>query len=82
MLQQVDESVKLIFLCSPCNPTGVRLNKEDVVKLLDNYHGIVAIDEAYVDFDDEPSLSSLIKQYPHLIIMQTLSKAFGLAGIR
>lgn len=77
---EADTSVKLIFVCSPNNPTGNRL--ENLEKLLDNFNGIVVADEAYIDFCPEHSLKSKINNYPNLIVMQTFSKAWALAGVR
>ena len=77
---ETDSSVKLIFVCSPNNPTGNRL--DNLEKLLENFNGIVVVDEAYVDFCPEQSLKSKINRYPHLVVMQTFSKAWALAGVR
>ncbi len=77
-----DEKLKLIFLCSPNNPTGNLLSVADIEFILNNYNGIVIIDEAYIDFCDQPSFIQKIEKYPNLIVIQTLSKAWGLAGIR
>ncbi|KAF9336685.1 histidinol-phosphate transaminase [Podila minutissima] len=80
-------NIKVIFLCSPGNPTGSALSHESMRRVLTmpNYKGIVAIDEAYVDFieaDKEGSTATWVKEYPNLIVMQTMSKSFGLAGVR
>lgn len=75
-----DSSIKLIFICSPNNPTGNRLDNIDY--LLDNFNGIVVLDEAYIDFCPEFSYLKKLDQFPNLIISQTLSKAWGLAGVR
>jgi len=77
-----DTKLKMVFICSPNNPTGNCMNYNDVVYILSNFKGIVVIDEAYMDFCDKPSFSKLIDQYPNLIVMQTFSKAFGLASVR
>jgi len=77
-----DKNLKLIFICSPNNPTGNAMNYPDVEKILSNFEGIVVIDEAYIDFSEKPSFIRLIERYPNLIIMQTFSKAFGLAAAR
>jgi len=77
-----DSSIKLIFICSPNNPTGNLINKSDIVFILNNFNGIVIIDEAYIDFAEENSLINLFNQYNNLIISQTLSKAWGLAAAR
>lgn len=78
----VDENTKLIFLCSPNNPTGNSLNREDVEIILNNFDGIVVIDEAYINYSRQRSFISELTEYPNLVVMQTLSKAWGLAGIR
>ncbi|SPN98599.1 probable histidinol-phosphate transaminase [Cephalotrichum gorgonifer] len=78
-------SIKVAYLCSPGNPTGSRLAKEDVTRVLSHptWNGIVVLDEAYVDFSPEgSSLAEWVLEWPNLIVMQTLSKAFGMAGIR
>jgi histidinol-phosphate aminotransferase len=82
ILDAVDENTKIIFLCSPNNPTGNSFSDESVVKLLQNFKGLVVIDEAYIDFSDKESWLTEIDEYPNLVITQTLSKAYGLAGIR
>ena len=82
ILDTVDDSTKIIFLCSPNNPTGNSFSDESVVKLLQNFKGLVVIDEAYIDFSKKESWLTEIDEYPNLIITQTLSKAYGLAGIR
>ncbi len=82
ILETVDENTKIIFLCSPNNPTGNSFSDESVVKLLQNFKGLVVIDEAYIDFSDKESWLTEIDEYPNLVITQTLSKAYGLAGIR
>ena len=75
-------SIKLLFLCSPNNPTGNCINKEDILFLAENFSGVVVIDEAYIDFSSRPSAIQLINSFPNLIVVQTLSKAWGLAGAR
>ncbi|MBC7846150.1 MAG: histidinol-phosphate transaminase [Flavobacterium sp.] len=82
ILETVDTNTKIIFLCSPNNPTANSFSTENVVKLLDNFKGLVVIDEAYIDFSDKESWLAKIDEYPNLVITQTLSKAYGLAGIR
>lgn len=76
------ESLKLIFICSPNNPTGNAIYREAVERLLEQFKGIVVVDEAYIDFSDQPSWKDAIGRYPNLIVMQTLSKAWGLAAVR
>ncbi|HEA31308.1 MAG TPA: histidinol-phosphate transaminase [Leeuwenhoekiella sp.] len=82
VLNAVDAQTKLIFLCSPNNPTGNRFSDLAVKKLLENFNGLVVIDEAYADFCSAESWSARLHEYPNLIVTQTLSKAYGMAGIR
>jgi histidinol-phosphate aminotransferase len=82
IMKVVDTNSKMIFLCSPNNPTGNSFSEDSVQYLLDNFNGLVVIDEAYIDFSDKASWIQKINEYPNLIITQTLSKAYGLAGIR
>ncbi len=78
----IDENTKLIFLCSPNNPTANSLNHEDIEAILNNYFGLVVIDEAYINFSRQKSFSTQLNEYPNLVVMQTLSKAWGLAALR
>lgn len=82
MLGAIDETVKLVYLCSPNNPTGNSLNRADIYRLLESFPGIVVVDEAYIDFSAAPSFSRDLSEYPNLVVLQTLSKAWGAAGIR
>ncbi|HWA24960.1 MAG TPA: histidinol-phosphate transaminase [Lacunisphaera sp.] len=84
LLQAVTPAVKLVFLCSPNNPTGGLLERTAVLQVLRALAGraVVVVDEAYVDFADQPSLAAEISAHPNLVILRTLSKAFGLAGAR
>lgn len=83
MLEAVTDKVKLMFVCSPGNPTAKAIPLSDIQKLAESsYRGIIVVDEAYVDFSTEASAISLIENYPNIVVLQTLSKAFGLAGIR
>jgi histidinol-phosphate aminotransferase len=82
ILEAVDANTKMIFLCSPNNPTGNSFSDESVVTLLQNFTGLVVIDEAYIDFSKKQSWVNELDEYPNLVITQTLSKAYGLAGIR
>lgn len=80
-----EENIKIIYLCSPGNPTGSLLAKEDIKQVLEHptWNGVVVVDEAYIDFaPDSASLAEWVNEWPNLVVMQTLSKAFGLAGIR
>ena len=76
------EKTKLLFLCSPNNPTGNSFSRKDLIDLIESFSGVVVIDEAYIDFSSNSSLVSLINKYNNLIVTQTMSKAFGMAGIR
>ncbi len=82
ILNQADEKTKLLFLCSPNNPTGNNLDIQKVEKLIAKFQGIVVIDEAYIDFSEQRSWVTTICQHPNLVVLQTMSKSFGLAGIR
>jgi histidinol-phosphate aminotransferase len=82
MLAATDKNTKVIFICSPNNPTGNLMTRSKVMKILDAFEGIVVVDEAYIDFASEKSMSSLLDKYPNLIIFQTFSKAWGQASIR
>lgn len=80
-----EKDIKVVYLCSPGNPTGASLSKDDVSRVLQHptWNGIVVLDEAYVDFSpDGTSLAEWVTEWPNLVVMQTLSKAFGMAGIR
>jgi len=78
----IDQNTKVIFICSPNNPTGNSLDRFEILKLLKDFNGIVAVDEAYIHFSTEKSFVSEIKNYPNLVVLQTFSKAWGLAGLR
>ncbi|MBX2931050.1 MAG: histidinol-phosphate transaminase [Chitinophagaceae bacterium] len=78
----VDEHTKIIWLCSPNNPTGNSLYREDIEIILNNFEGLVVIDEAYINFSRQKSFLQELKEYPNLIVLQTFSKAWGLAGLR
>ena len=78
----IDDHTKMIFLCSPNNPTGNSLYYEEVEALMNNYFGLVVIDEAYINFSRQKSFVPAIKDYPGLVVLQTLSKAWGLAALR
>jgi histidinol-phosphate aminotransferase len=82
ILNEVDQNSKILFLCSPNNPSGNSFTEEIVEELLTKFNGLVVIDEAYIDFSEQNSWLEKLKQFPNLIITQTLSKAYGLAGIR
>ncbi len=82
LLNAIDEKTKLVFLCSPNNPTGNCLSKEAVLEVVKNFQGIVVLDEAYIDFAPGKSLLPNLNEYQNLVILQTFSKAWGMAGIR
>jgi histidinol-phosphate aminotransferase len=82
LLKATDENSKIIWLCSPNNPTGNSLNSLEIENTLKDFHGIVVVDEAYIDFSAQPSFLKTLNQYPNLVVLQTLSKAWGSAAIR
>lgn len=82
ILDVMNAKTKLLFLCSPNNPTSNSFNAKSIERLINNFNGIVVIDEAYIDFSIEESWLSRLEEFPNLIVTQTLSKAYGLAGIR
>ncbi|MCB4808521.1 histidinol-phosphate transaminase [Tamlana sp. 62-3] len=82
ILEAIDANSKMLFICSPNNPTGNLIASGKIKTLLDNFSGLVVIDEAYIDFSNQQSWISELNNYPNLIVTQTLSKAYGLAGIR
>lgn len=82
VLERVSPRTKLVFLCSPNNPTGNSLERKTVLKIAENFAGILIIDEAYVDFSSQKSFVSEIKNRPNLVVLQTFSKAWGMAGLR
>ena len=82
ILETVNDRSKLLFLCSPNNPTGNSFSEENITKLLHSFNGLVVIDEAYIDFSPNESWVSRLSNFPNLVVTQTLSKAYGMAGIR
>jgi histidinol-phosphate aminotransferase len=82
ILGLADNNSKLMFLCTPNNPTSNSLYREDIIFLLENFNGLIIVDEAYIDFTENRSLLEILDNYPNLIILQTFSKAWGMAGIR
>ena len=82
ILEQANEHSKILFLCSPNNPTGNLLNKEDIIQIIHHFPGIVVLDEAYTDFAENTSFLPELSNFPNLVILQTFSKAWGLAAIR
>ena len=82
ILAATDENTKVVFLCSPNNPTGNSFPREDILRLVDEFEGMVVVDEAYIDFAVAESLKSEIAERPNLIVLQTMSKAWAMAGLR
>ena len=82
LLRATDSHTKIIFLCSPNNPTGNNLDRRQILKTIENFSGIVIVDEAYIDFSTQPSLLGELTHYPNLIVFQTFSKAWGCAAVR
>ena len=78
----IDENTKLLFVCSPNNPSGNSFERENILRLVKDFQGLVVVDEAYIHFSQEKSLVSEINNFPNLVILQTFSKAWGLAGLR
>ena len=82
LLDAADNNSKLLFICSPNNPTGNVFPREEIERILQEFDGMVVLDEAYIDFADEPGMLRSLENWPNLIILQTLSKAWGMAGLR
>ncbi|NHN25865.1 histidinol-phosphate transaminase [Flavobacterium jejuense] len=82
ILNRVNENTKIIFLCSPNNPTGNTFSEESILRILNEFNGLVVIDEAYIEFSDKPTWLKRISEFENLVIVQTLSKAYGMAGLR
>jgi histidinol-phosphate aminotransferase len=80
--QLVNERTKIIWICSPNNPTGNSLDRIDIETILNHFDGIVVVDEAYINFSKQKSFVQSLIDYPNLVVLQTLSKAWGLAGLR
>lgn len=78
----IDNNTKLIFVCSPNNPSGNSIDRKDIEVLLNNFNGLVVIDEAYINYAKQKSFIAELTEYPNLVVLQTLSKAWGLAGLR
>lgn len=81
-LEKAGDDIKILFLCSPNNPTGKLVSREAVIEILENWDGVVVMDEAYLEFSGQASMASLVEDYPALVVTRTFSKAFGSAGIR
>lgn len=82
LLAACDSNTKAIWICSPNNPTGNSINRDEIIKVVEAFDGLVIVDEAYIDFSRETTISRLLGKYPNLIVLQTLSKAWGSAAIR
>lgn len=82
ILAAADAKSKILFICSPNNPSANKAKREDILHLLYNFPGLIVVDEAYIDFSDEPSFSTELDRFPNLLVMQTFSKAWGLASLR
>lgn len=80
--EQIDNNTKIAFVCSPNNPTANLMEREVVLSLLENFSGIIVVDEAYIDFSPERSFTEYLSIYPNLVVLQTFSKAWGMAGLR
>lgn len=80
--EAIDAYTKLIFICSPNNPTGNSIRRQDIETILVNFDGIVVVDEAYINFSKQPSFTKDLAEFPNLVVLQTLSKAWGLAALR
>ena len=82
ILNAADKNTKAVWICSPNNPTGNLIQKETILRLLAEFHGIVVVDEAYIDFASQESFTTRLDHFPNLIVLQTFSKAWGSASIR
>jgi histidinol-phosphate aminotransferase len=82
ILETADEHSKILFICSPNNPSGNKMDRKAIIEVISKFKGLVVVDEAYIDFSDEPSFITELENYPNLLVMQTFSKAWGLASLR
>lgn len=82
ILATADANSKILFICSPNNPSANKVKREDILFLLEKFKGLLVVDEAYIDFSDEPSFTTELDRFPNLLVMQTFSKAWGLASLR
>lgn len=82
ILAKADAHSKILFICSPNNPSANKVKREAIMELLQHFNGLVVVDEAYIDFSDEPSFTTRLDEFPNLLVMQTFSKAWGLASLR
>jgi histidinol-phosphate aminotransferase len=82
VLEEITPNTKIIFICSPNNPTGNSMDRKSILEIVEKFNGIVVIDEAYIDFSRDPGCFDLLETYNHVVVLQTFSKAWGLAGLR
>ena len=82
LLGACDQNTKLMFICSPNNPTGNSFPRKDILRLAEEFEGMLVVDEAYIDFAEAESLKSEIERYPNIVVLQTMSKAWAMAGLR
>ena len=82
LLEACDQNTKLMFICSPNNPTGNSFPRKDILRLAEEFEGMLIVDEAYIDFAEAESLKSEIERYPNIVVLQTMSKAWAMAGLR
>jgi histidinol-phosphate aminotransferase len=82
LLAATDKNTKIIWICSPNNPTGNSLDRDEIIKVIERFEAFVIVDEAYGDFSQETSMRGLLDKYPNLIVLNTMSKAWGCAAIR
>ncbi|WP_373494118.1 histidinol-phosphate transaminase [Aquiflexum sp.] len=82
ILAAIDTQTKIIFICSPNNPSGNKMKRKDIQSIIAGFNGLVVVDEAYIDFSDEPSFTNELNDSPNLLVMQTFSKAWGMANLR
>ena len=82
MLAAADASTRLMWVCSPNNPTGNAFSLQQLEALADNFNGVLVVDEAYIDFSSQPSMLTVLSKHPNVVVLQTLSKAWGMAGLR
>lgn len=82
LLEAADSDSRLLFICSPNNPTGNAFPRKEIERIVREFNGIVVVDEAYIDFSEEPGMLAILSRYPNLVVLQTLSKAWGMAGLR
>lgn len=80
--EAIDAYTKMIFICSPNNPTGNNIHRQDIETILVNFEGLVVVDEAYINYSTQPSFTKDLAEFPNLVVLQTLSKAWGLAALR